>query len=42
MRTNSNRVKFDGKNLNETRTKKQILADEAAKKAAEEAAEEVK
>ena len=33
MRTNSNRVKFDGKNLLETRTKKQILADEAAKAA---------
>ena len=32
MRTNSNRVKFDGKNLLETRTKKQILADEAAKR----------
>ncbi len=31
MRTNSNRVKFDGKNLLETRTKKQILADEARK-----------
>lgn len=28
MRTNSNRVKFDGKNLLETRTKKQILEDE--------------
>ena len=36
MRTNSNRVKFDGKNLLETRTKKQIMADEAAKKRQEE------
>lgn len=27
MRTNSNRVKFDGKNLLETRTKKQLVAD---------------
>jgi hypothetical protein len=33
MRTNSNRIKFNGKNLLETRTKKQILADEAAKAA---------
>lgn len=29
MRTDSNRVKFDGKNLLETRTKKQLLADQA-------------
>ena len=28
MRTNSDRVKFDGKNLNETRTRSQILAEE--------------
>ena len=33
MRTNSNRIKFNGKNLLETRTKKQILADDAAKAA---------
>ena len=31
MRTNSDRVKFDGKNLNETRTCSQILAEESAK-----------
>lgn len=36
MRTNSNRVKFNGENLLETRTKKQILEDE--RRAAEEAA----
>ncbi|MBR6801384.1 MAG: sugar transferase [Eubacteriaceae bacterium] len=35
MRTNSNRIRFDGNNLNETRSKSQILADEAAKKAKE-------
>ena len=35
MRTNSNRVKFDGKNLLETRTKKQIIEEE--KRAAESA-----
>lgn len=33
MRTNSNRVKFDGKNLLETRTKKQIIEDEKRKAA---------
>ena len=31
MRTESNRVKFDGKNLLETRTKRQILEDEKKK-----------
>lgn len=31
MRTNSDRVKFDGNNLNETRTRKQILEDEEKK-----------
>ena len=31
MRTDSNRVKFDGKNLLETRTKKQIIEDEKRK-----------
>ena len=31
MRTNSDRVKFDGKNLNETRTRKELFAEEAAK-----------
>lgn len=31
MRTNSDRIKFDGQNLNETRSRSQILADEAAK-----------
>ena len=31
MRTNSNRVKFDGENLLETRTKKQIIEDEQRK-----------
>ena len=36
MRTNSNRIKFDGTNLLETRTKKQILAEEAAKAAEQE------
>jgi undecaprenyl phosphate N,N'-diacetylbacillosamine 1-phosphate transferase len=30
MRTNSNRVKFNGENLNETRTRSEILQDEAA------------
>ena len=30
MRTNSNRVKFNGENLNETRTRSEILRDEAA------------
>lgn len=34
MRTNSDRVKFDGKNLNETRTRKEIFAAEEAAKAA--------
>ncbi len=35
MRTNSDRVGFNGENLNETRTKSQIRAEEEAKKAAE-------
>lgn len=39
MRTNSDRVKFNGENLNETRSRSQILADEA-KKAAEMAEKE--
>lgn len=34
MRTNSNRVKFNGENLNETRSRTQILEDEAKAKAA--------
>ena len=42
MRTNSNRVKFDGKNLLETRTKKQILADEARKAEEQKEKEEAK
>lgn len=34
MRTNSDRVKFDGTNLNETRTRKELFAAEEAAKAA--------
>lgn len=34
MRTNSNRVKFNGENLNETRSRTQILEDEVKAKAA--------
>lgn len=33
MRTNSDRVKFNGENLNETRTRKQLLAEEEKAKA---------
>lgn len=36
MRTNSDRVKFDGKNLNETRTRKELFAEEEKAKAAAE------
>ncbi len=38
MRTNSNRVKFNGQNLNETRSRTQILEDEAKAKASGEKA----
>jgi undecaprenyl phosphate N,N'-diacetylbacillosamine 1-phosphate transferase len=38
MRTNSDRVKFDGKNLNETRTRKELFAEEERAKAAAEQA----
>ena len=34
MRTNSNRIKFNGSNLNETRTEQELLADERAKETA--------
>lgn len=42
MRTNSDRIKFNGKNLNDTRTRAQIFAEEAkaAAEAAAKAAEE--
>lgn len=40
MRTNSNRVKFNGQNLNETRSRTQILEDEAKAAQAAEAATE--
>lgn len=36
MRTNSDRIKFDGKNLNETRTRSQILKDEEEARKAQE------
>ena len=38
MRTNSDRVKFNGENLNETRTRKGLFAEEEKAKAAAEAA----
>lgn len=42
MRTNSDRVRFNGENLNETRTRKELFAEEAkAKAAAEKQAEEI-
>ncbi len=41
MRTNANRVKFNGKNLNETRTNNEIIQEALAKKQKEPAVKEV-
>lgn len=40
MRTNADRVRFNGDNLNETRTRKELMAEEEAAKAAAKAAEQ--
>ncbi len=40
MRTNSDRIKFNGENLNDTRTRKDLFAEQARKEAEEKAAAE--